>query len=94
MLGLTTALIVAVLMIVSLILLFSVAFIVTMIERFQMWIVVRIERIQIWLLRKITSPHGPPWKRNHIGLNHVSTDADPNHMKIGTLVLPNYKTAL
>ena len=83
MYGLTTALIGMVLLIVSLILLFSVTFIIAVFERFQTW---------IW--RKITSPHGPPWKRNHIGLNHVSTAIVSNLMKIGTLVLPNYKTAL
>ena len=83
MLGLTTALIVMVMMIVTALLLFSVAHIMSLIERFQMW---------IW--RKITSPRGPPWKRYHIGLNHGRTDADSNHMKIGTLVLPNYKMAL
>ena len=83
MIGLYTALIGMVMLIVSLILLFSVAFIIAVFERFQMW---------IW--RKITSPQGPPWKRNHIGLNHVSTTANTKNMKVGTLVLPNYKARL
>jgi len=51
-------------------------------------------RFKTWIWRKITNPQGPPWKRNHIGLNHGRTKAVPKTLKIGTLVLPNYKTAL
>ena len=46
----------------------------------------------VW--RHVVTPSNPPWKRNHIGLNHVGTVADTKTLKIGTLVLPNYKTAL
>ena len=46
----------------------------------------------VW--RRITASPKPPWKRNHIGLNHGRTAAHNKTLKIGTLVLPNYKTAL
>ena len=83
MIGLITAVVGMVLILLAVTLLVSVAFIITMIERFQMW---------IW--RRITSPGKPPWKRNHIGLNHVRTADSTNIMKIGTLVLQNHKARL
>lgn len=46
----------------------------------------------VW--RRVITPPKPPWKRNHIGLNHVRTDADPKNMKIGTLVLQNYRMTI
>lgn len=44
--------------------------------------------------RRVITPSNPPWKRNHIGLNHGRTSNSTNIIKTRTLVAKNYKMAL
>ncbi len=49
------------------------------------YVVAIFRRFKTWVWRLVAFPPGPPWKRNHIDLNHVRTNADSlKNIKIRT----------